>query len=221
MSFSKDAWLVYNGDKSIKIDRNKVANTCSYFRNLLQGPFKESKQFTIQINLGTAFSYEAFRCVVKYANDGVFYRDPEDCHLYIETIQLAIAWGYDEFVTILEDHLIERGICRDEIDVLTCLARLNMPILKRLLDACDRFADSMARRDFISISRCCIENHKLHAYLDCVGPKQGDLMEHDWDKTVSDTLTEQEKSQLANLREEADRKRQRDRRTRKVLYSRR
>jgi hypothetical protein len=210
MTIHKDAWLVYNGEKSIKIDRNKVANTCWYFRNLLEGPFKESKQFTIDINLGTAFSYDAFRCIVRFADEGIFYRDPDDCNLYIEAIQLAISWGYCEFIRVAEDHLIDRGICREEIDVLSRLAEENMPILARLREACDQFAESMSRRDLMPISRCSVESHQIHTYLDCAGIIKADLRQTEWEEedTVN-KMTEEESEELADLREEEERKRHR------------
>lgn len=166
-----------------------MANACYYFRNLLEGPFKESTQYAIEINLGTAFSFEAFKCVIDYANKGIFYRDPDNCHPYIDAIQLAISWGYDEFVALAEDHLIDRGLTRDEIDVLTRLAGDNLPTLKRLYDACEEFATSMARRDFIRISRCIIDNH-IHAYLDCDGKLEE--KPNDWEESAVTTPKEED-----------------------------
>jgi hypothetical protein len=138
----------------------------------------------------------------------------------MEAIQLAISWGYDKFVSIVEDFLIDRVICRDEIDVLTRLAKDNLPLLERLQEACEQYAESMSRRDFISISICAIDHHKQHAYLNCVGPKEGELKENNWEEEESSTMTEEEKLERVYFREESNKdhnRRHRERQKEKFL----
>lgn len=101
--------LVYNGEseKEMEVTRSKVAASCFYFRTLLCGPFRESSQSRIDIHLGDDFSFETFKAVIHYANDKTFTRFGKNIDHYLEIIQLASLWMYDELVEVVELHLIE------------------------------------------------------------------------------------------------------------------
>lgn len=204
-SMPKEAWLTYNGLKSIKIDRYKVANSCFYFNRLLDGPFKESRESNIHINLGNMFSFEALDCIVKYADQGIFLRDPDKHDIYIEAIQLAILWAYDEFVEVVEEHFINHITLYNMTD-LHGLARRHKFALQRLERACLAFEQKLGQYHSDTMRpwpRCAIDGHGKHSYINCnqkLVPRT--IRDDDWEKIVSTTLTEEERSELARLREQ-------------------
>lgn len=174
-----EAYLVYNRRRSIKVDRKKLANSCFYFQRLLEGPFKESKQTCIDINLGNMFSFEAFDCIVRYANDGIFIKDPEKHNVYIQAIQLAILWSYDEFVEIMESHFIEQ-ISLETMTDFHGLAVRHKFHLSRLEEECIKFSKSLTTGSVLRAwPRCPIPGHGPHHYSSC--PKE--LDDNDWDRT--------------------------------------
>lgn len=177
---SKECWLVYNGKKSIKVDRERISKSCTYFDRLLNGAFKEAHQHTIHINLGDMFSYEAFRCVIKLADEDIFIRDPNEWATHIEAIQLAIFWGFMEFVEIAEDHLMRQMSVPILVD-LSALSRKYRTNLPNLYRVCEEFSKSMDERALRTWPRCCYKDHPKHHYLNCPGPSK----DKDWNESPS------------------------------------
>lgn len=152
------------------------------------------------MNFGNMFSYKAFDCVIRYADESIFIRDPELIDLHIEAVQLGILWVYDEFVEVVEAHLIEQ-ISLDTLTDLHGLAKRHSLVLGRLEEACKQYEEISISLDMPrNWSRCHIDGHSNHHYINC-RPLVGDLCEDDWDKTVPTELTEEESIELARLRD--------------------
>lgn len=180
---SQETLLIYSDGRSIKINRKKVATSCKYFEHLLEGDFKESRQHSVRIGIGDMFSFEAFECLVAFANDGVLrtYRPDSTQHvLYMEAIQLAMIWDYRSFVEVVEKYFIDHILIATLVDLST-LARRNRSDLPKLYQACEDFNQQMERRQLcLKWSRCSVDGHEHH-YIDCSGPKDSDESS-DWDR---------------------------------------
>lgn len=183
----REAWLSYNGIRAIKVDRNRMANTCQYFKCLLNGYFKESKQNVIDIWLGDLYSYQAFNCVISYANDNIFIPEVRNITLYIEAIQLAIFWGYEDFIELLENLFI-RILDLENYLYLWGLSKRYLYYLQRLDDACDEFDVNQQIDIGRRWPRCPIDGHQRHCYINCL-EKPGTLQEDNWEETVSQSST--------------------------------
>lgn len=183
---SRETWLVYNDSKSIKIDRNRVARSCHYFEKLLEGGYKESGQHCIKMEFGDMFTFESFDCVVRYADEKRFLKDPDLHDVHIGAIQLAILWGYTEFIEIVESHLIEQ-INLDKLIDLMGLAIRHRPTLNNLYVACENFEKKLNNRlsQGRIWTRCSYEGHKEHHYLNCNQHKFVVPQEEDWDENWS------------------------------------
>lgn len=177
-----EAWLNYNGFRSIKVDRHRMAKTCSYFSCLLEGPFRESKQHVIKIILGNMFSFEAFDCVISYANDNIFIPDENKVALYMDAIQLAIYWGYEKFIDLVESYFISILSLDWFVDFMALVAT-DPYYLQKLDTALDKFDSNQARETRRPWPICAINGHQNHCYINCVD-KPGSLVADDWEKQV-------------------------------------
>lgn len=125
------------------------------------------------------FSFEAFDCIIRFANDAEFSRDSKRWAVHMEAIQLAIFWDYQEFIDVVESQLV------DQLNLLTltdlsALARRHPKDLRKLHEACENFTKSLEdRRHIIRWTRCPIDNHPNHHLLSCRRPK--DESDSDWD----------------------------------------
>lgn len=203
MKPSKDTYLLYNGERRIKIDRQRVADSCWYFQRLLEGTYRESKQQEITMHFGTAFSFEAFKIIIDYASERVFLRDIDNIERYFQAIQLAIALHYEELYQIIEDFLIHFALSEKDIDALTTLARNNLPMLQKLNYACDEFAESMKFLERRPMLKCYQKSHGYHLYLTCgkYGPYEDLQKECESPPPDIPSMSVEEKFRFAKRRE--------------------
>jgi len=161
---SKKLVIVYNGKKDIEVMRDKIGESCFYFKTLLNGDFKESCQSRIDIKLND-FSFEAFQGVVNFANGGTFTVPEASIGVYVEMIQLAALWLYDELVENLESYLIDNVTIDSLVNVHTLA---NVLKLDRLKAKCSRIEyDVQVGTIEKRWGRCPLPGHESHHYSSC------------------------------------------------------
>lgn len=181
--------FVFNGELEVEVNRYKVAHsTCFFLNKILTGPFRESRQSTIDIYLQDDFTFEVFKGLVEFAERRELKRNSEDVDYYLKMLQLAYIWIYDEFVRYLELHLLN-FVKLDYVAVLHTLANyIELPLLKgkclELEKRCDRGMGTMVRR----WGRCPLDGHYNHRYGRC--PEE-DIDEEDWGGDCGEELDEQ------------------------------
>lgn len=191
--------FIYNGCNKIETSRKAVASSCIYFNCLLEGSFREAKERQISIQM-EEFSFEAFESIIRYANSRHFDYKQKFSH-YIEVIQLAAAWMFDELVELIELVLIDTISMETIVNTHTLANLLN---LEKLQQACEDFekeldAGGTLERRWV---RCPEEGHKSHHYRDCVEESRMN-QDEDWDREPDDShasLTEEERNRLADFR---------------------
>lgn len=159
--------MVYNGSKEIEASRSNLANSCSYFKCLLDGQFREASQSRVDIQLDEDdFSYEIFEALVKFANSRYFIRDDSRLSYYMDLIQLANLWCYDELVKVCESYLISIVSIDSLVHIRTLSNILNLSRLKRkcieMQNLLDRFEEFT-----LPYPRCPVEGHSDHHYHWC------------------------------------------------------
>lgn len=216
-----DCWLYYNKKLAIKIDRQKVASSCRYFQVLLNGPYKEGRQTVINLHIADIVSYEAFSCLIRYANDGTFLADPDKLEVHIEAIQLCIILGYDKFKSVLEFHLMTQ-VCMNTLCDILGVALRHRQDLKRLIEYCENFEREVSVESFLlenTIPTCTLERHatRRHHYMNCAKTLRQEEMDmadynvepidaSDWTSFRTEKEVEEEKSRMVDLREASSRR---------------
>ena len=205
----RECWLSYNGIMSIKVDRHRVQRACRYFELLLNSTFKEGKQSIINMYFDESFSYEAFSMIVKYADSNTFIADPDKLEQYFEAIQLCMLWGYDDFMDVLEAHLIAQ-LSHETIIEIQGLANRHREHLSELDRHCREF-DETKRIDLNYPTwwpTCSIEDHPRHyaGYCFASNKKPAQELEDQKDELsnyitrYSAPMTEDDRHELAEFR---------------------
>lgn len=158
--------LVYNEEHELEVSRARVASSCFYLRNLLEGKFREAKQSRVNIKLPKEITFQMFKGLIDYANTG-FYAREGNLIYYMGLVQLAALWLYDELVEIVENTLIDYV---DEENILELHFMSDKFCLKKLYNEClkfeylqDRYPGTQPRK----WSRCPLVGHEHHHYLHC------------------------------------------------------
>lgn len=203
----RDCWISYDGIRSIKVDRSKIQKTCRYFELLLNSTFKEGSQTLVTMQLKGFVSYEAFSMIINYANDGSFLADPDKLDEHFEAIQLCILWGYEDFLRVLEIHLINQISYKTVIDIHG-LARRHKTFLHDLEIACEAFDDTtiIGLEYPLLWPTCAVEDHPRHFYGYCWHRERKPEQEvEDFAEQLEEIsprlMTEDERQRLAEFRD--------------------
>ena len=210
----EECWLSYSGLKSLKINRRRVQSSCRYFELLLNGTFKEGREINVFLELKNLVSYEAFSHVVNYASHGTFIADPDSLGHHIQAVQLCILWGYEDFMRVLEAHLISQ-ISYSTIIYIHGLAKRHKTYLTNLVEACEKFKGDIVWNGLSTESLgfypknwpvCAIEGHARHHASYCSHRRIPDQYANDPpEKEVlvlfESDLTDQQKYDLAEFRD--------------------
>lgn len=204
----RECWLTYSGTKSIRIDRHKVQNSCRYFELLLNSTFVEGRQSVINLEVKNLVSFEAFKIIITYANENRFIADPDLLNEHIQAIQLCIIWGYDEFMKVIEAHLISQLSFRTII-AIQGLAKRHKVFLCELERCCEEFDDlSRTSIDFpLMWPTCPIEGHRRHFAGYCAHKKRPeqeaeDLCNYIEQLSVDPPMSDEERHELALFRDQ-------------------
>lgn len=194
--------LVYNGQEEVEANRQALAESCFYLDHLLTGPFREAQQSRIEIHLGEEFSFSVFKAMIDYANSRLFDRDYDVMH-YLGMRQLAELWMYDELIEIVDSHLIS---CICPSTLVNIHTRANIFRWNRLQEEClkaERMLDASLGSVYRNWPRCPMDGHNKHHYSNCPLPGVSLLgkREENWDDEEPESLTEEEKDMLAEMRE--------------------
>lgn len=174
--------LMYHGSgqkKLILADRTALADSCPYFKTLLEGSFKEKNETCIDINLGHFFSPEVFESVVRFIESGhidankpaIFYRAMLDMAQYLILADLGQA---------VESVLINRICLEEEVDIHTIANVFNLSSLRTRCEEFERDLETsgMKRRDW---PRCTVDGHDEHWCLNCPGETRREVDDENWD----------------------------------------
>lgn len=176
--------LVLDDKYQLTASRNKLAKSCFYFQRLLSGPYREAGQARVKIQSQGLFSFEAFELVVKYADENLFLRDTDNPNLYLDALELAVLWSYDELVDLIQAHLAD-CLSRDTADDIHMAA--NEYNLEELQQKCIEFerlleqSKGMIRRKW---GLCPLDGHankNRHHYDSCWKWRQQTIDDEDWD----------------------------------------
>lgn len=132
---TKYVTLSYNGEHDMVVNREKLANSCHYFRKLLSGEYIERNQDRIEIFLEGLVPLDIFQDVINYADKGILDRR-RPIKYYVRMLKLAHIWIYDTLMDDIQIHLINK-IDMDTIVRIHTAA--NLLDLKRLQRECLRF----------------------------------------------------------------------------------
>lgn len=161
--------LIYD-NKELMVDREKLAQSCDYFRCLLMGQFRESKETEIEIHLDPEdVSFEIFAAAIDFSTTGDLAQNKSAC-FYADLLQLAQIWLHSKMVDEVEEKLLEFVNIKHVANLHT-LARLNN--LAKLSEACEKFEAKMgawAGSEPKNWPGCSFDLHKRrHHYSRCQG----------------------------------------------------
>lgn len=160
--------FVCNNKFPLRANRSSVINSsCFYLNRLLAGPFRESRQNKIYIELHGRISVKVYEHVLKYAESGSFDPSMSDLEIYTDMLQLATLWIYDDLVDFLEEFL-KNKINRHTVCLFHAIS--NKFKLEGLLQKCIQYEDFMETGGVPSIIgwfRCPLPGHEKHSYMSC------------------------------------------------------
>lgn len=181
-SHTHDDWveISFNGLKEVKINRRTMNTSCFFLDRLLFGPYKESLESYIIVYVDDCFSFAAFEAVLLYASCGHFDRTHE-IDYYMQIIQLAHLWLYDELVKIVEGYLMSFIHMDTLLELHTLANLLKLGSLKRECEAVEEIVDSFVGSLDSDWGRCSLRGHQTHSYARCP-EKQYTPIEENWDE---------------------------------------
>lgn len=127
--------LSYNGIQDVPVNRNKIANSCVYFYNLLSSQFLEGSKSRIELYVNDSISFEVFESVVKFAENRIFDKT-KSLQFYIKMLQLADSWILNSLMAQIELHLSNKI---DKKTLVLIHTTANLYNLTNLKNDCLRF----------------------------------------------------------------------------------
>lgn len=165
---SETVTLLCDGTYEVQANRSAiVSSSCFYLNRLLAGPFKESTQDRIFIIVHKELSNQCYEQVIRFAESNSFDPCIDDVNIYVQMIQLADLWIFQEFVEFLEVYLVRR-LNSDTVCYFHALAEKLR--LEKLREHCLRVEEIMETKGTPTLTgylRCPLDGHQNHPYTSC------------------------------------------------------
>lgn len=165
---SETVTFLCDGNYQVKANREAIINSsCFYLNRLLAGPFKESTQDTIFIRVHEELSNTCYEQVVRFAESNSFDPCMDGVNIYVQMIQLADLWIFQEFVNFLEVFL-SRKVDHDTVCYLHALAeKLKLDKLRESCLYVEEIMETKGAPSLTGFLRCPLDGHQNHPYTSC------------------------------------------------------